>query len=225
MMELRNICKIYRMGQEDFYALNNVSLTINDGEFLSICGASGSGKTTLLNILGCLDTFERGQYILDDSDIARLRDEGKSRIRNAKIGFVLQDFALIQSQTVLYNVMLPLLFSKHPYRTLKSKAMEALEIVGMPEQAHKKANQLSGGQKQRVAIARALVNDPSIILADEPTGQLDSKTSTSIMELLRQMNQRGITVVVVTHDATVASFATRKIQMADGKIISDVIMS
>lgn len=223
MIELNDIQKIYRVAKSDFYALNHVSLTIRDGEFLSICGASGSGKTTLLNIIGCLDTFEGGQYLLDGADISKLKDEKKSKLRNAYFGFVLQDFALINSQTVLYNVMLPLLFSKRPYSQLKAMAMTALNTVGLSDQAGKKVNQLSGGQRQRVAIARAIVNEPKAILADEPTGQLDSRTSGQIMNTLVALNQAGITVVVVTHDPSVAAAAARTITISDGKVISDVL--
>ncbi|MCD8312163.1 MAG: ABC transporter ATP-binding protein [Firmicutes bacterium] len=218
MIELQNINKIYRVGASDFYALKNVSLTVNDGEFVSVCGASGSGKTTLLNIIGCLDTYESGTYRLDGEDISKSGDKKRAQIRNSKIGFVLQDFALINSQTVLYNVMLPLMFGKCPYGEVKSRALDALGALGVADQAEKRANQLSGGQRQRVAIARAIVNSPSIVLADEPTGQLDSKTGAQTMELLSELNRSGITVIVVTHDANVASMAGRIITVFDGEI-------
>lgn len=156
MIELEGINKIYRVGASDFYALKNVSLTVNDSEFVSVCGASGSGKTTLLNIIGCLDTYESGTYRLDGEDISKSNDKKRAQIRNSKIGFVLQDFALINSQTVLYNVMLPLMFGKCPYGEVKSKALDALSALGVADQAEKRANQLSGGQRQRVAIARAI---------------------------------------------------------------------
>lgn len=219
MIELQNINKIYRVGASDFYALKNVSLTVNDGEFVSVCGASGSGKTTLLNIIGCLDTYESGTYRLDGEDISKSNDKKRAQIRNSKIGFVLQDFALINSQTVLYNVMLPLMFGKCPYGEVKSKALDALGALGVADQAEKRANQLSGGQRQRVAIARAIVNSPSIVLADEPTGQLDSKTGAQTMKLLSELNRSGITVIVVTHDANVASMAGRIITVFDGEIV------
>ncbi|MCD8056217.1 MAG: ABC transporter ATP-binding protein [Clostridiales bacterium] len=219
MIELQNINKIYRVGASDFYALKNVSLTVNDGEFVSVCGASGSGKTTLLNIIGCLDTYESGTYRLDGEDISKSNDKKRAQIRNSKIGFVLQDFALINSQTVLYNVMLPLMFGKCPYGEVKSKALDALGALGVADQAEKWANQLSGGQRQRVAIARAIVNSPSIVLADEPTGQLDSKTGAQTMKLLSELNRSGITVIVVTHDANVASMAGRIITVFDGEIV------
>ena len=220
MIKLANISKIYPVGKEKFYALNDVTLHIDKGEFVAICGASGSGKSTLLNIIGCLDTPSEGTYTLEGVDVATLSNENQSQIRNEKVGFVLQDFALIESQTVLYNVMLPLLLSKTPYKLIRKKAMAALELVGVADQANKKANRLSGGQRQRVAIARAMVNDPAIILADEPTGQLDSKTGGQIMEILKSLNAQGITVLVVTHDEKVAACAERKITLSDGKILS-----
>ncbi len=220
MIELSNVSKIYKIGINNFYALNNLSLKINDGDFVAVTGASGSGKTTLLNIIGCLDTMSEGEYLLDGNDVTKMSDEKKAKLRNGKIGFVLQDFALIGKQTVKYNVMLPLLFSKVPNKELSDRTDMALEKVGIANQTFKKANQLSGGQKQRVAIARAIVNSPSIILADEPTGQLDSKTGIQIMEVLKSLNDEGITVIIVTHDANVASYAKRQIVLSDGKIVS-----
>ncbi len=219
MIKLEDVKKIYKMGTDKFYALDGVSLEINKGEFVSIQGASGSGKTTLLNIMGCLDNFEEGSYYLDDVDIRRLNDSKKSKIRNKKIGFVFQDFALINSKSVLFNIMLPLLFSDVPFRKIKKLAAIAAEKVGIKDQVHKKANQLSGGQRQRVAIARAIVNDPEIILADEPTGALDSKTSEQIMLLLKQLNESGITVIVVTHDDKVAGYCGRHLFISDGKLV------
>ena len=228
MITLENINKIYKVDKDDFYALRGVNLEISDGEFVSVCGASGSGKTTLLNIIGCLDDPSSGTYRLKaDSelfadgipvDITKLSGSAKAKIRNKDIGFVLQDFALINTQSVLYNVELPLLFSKMPYSSIKRRALEVLELVGIKEQAGKRANQLSGGQRQRVAIARALVNDPSIILADEPTGQLDSRTGMQIMHILSDINSQGKTVIVVTHDKDVASIAHRTVIMSDGII-------
>ena len=228
MITLENINKIYKVDKDDFYALRGVNLEISGGEFVSVCGASGSGKTTLLNIIGCLDDPSSGTYRLKaDSelfadgipvDITKLSGSAKAKIRNKDIGFVLQDFALINTQSVLYNVELPLLFSKMPYSSIKRRALEVLELVGIKEQAGKRANQLSGGQRQRVAIARALVNDPSIILADEPTGQLDSRTGMQIMHILSDINSQGKTVIVVTHDKDVASIAHRTVIMSDGII-------
>jgi len=222
MIRLENINKIYKVGGEDFYALKDVSLEIKDGEFISVCGASGSGKTTLLNIIGCLDDASSGGYSLIDekgsTDVFKLSDSKKARLRNEYFGFVLQDFALINAQTVIYNVILPLLYSKVSYGKIKTMAMDALKSVGLEDQAKKKANQLSGGQRQRVAIARALVNSPSVILADEPTGQLDSTTGIQIMEMLKDINSKGTTVIVVTHDTNIAAMADRIITMADGTL-------
>lgn len=216
MIELRNVSKIYQMGEKEFYALKDVTLTIEQGDFVAVRGASGSGKTTLLNIIGCLDSYTEGTYTLEGQDIGSLNDGKKAEIRNSKIGFVLQDFALINTESVYYNVALPLLFSKVPYGQIKNKVKAALEIVGLADQSDKLANQLSGGQRQRVAIARALVNDPGVILADEPTGQLDSRTGRQIMELLTELNRQGKTVIVVTHDAQVASYCTRQLWVRDG---------
>ncbi len=238
MIKLENINKKYKVGGEDFYALKDVSLEIKDGEFVSVCGASGSGKTTLLNIIGCLDDASSGGYYLSKTPYAVSRNEEapdgvkntdlidvfglsgakKARLRNEYFGFVLQDFALINSQTVIYNAMLPLLYSKVPYGKIKGLAMDALESVGLEDQARKKANQLSGGQRQRIAIARALVNAPYVILADEPTGQLDSETGMQIMNMLKDINGSGVTVIVVTHDPKVAAMADRTITMADGMV-------
>ena len=222
MIKLENVSKIYKVGGTDFYALRDVCLEIKDGEFVSICGASGSGKTTLLNIIGCLDDASRGSYSLiyekGSHNVFKLSGAKKARLRNEYFGFVLQDFALINSQTVIYNVMLPLLYSKVSYRKVKTMAMDVLKSVGLVDQAKKKANQLSGGQRQRVAIARALVNNPSVILADEPTGQLDSETGMQIMQMLKNINNNGVTVIVVTHDSKVATMAGRIIKMSDGRI-------
>ena len=226
MIEVKNINKIYKVGGEDFYALRDACLTVNDGDMVAIQGASGSGKTTLLNILGCLDRPTSGSYTLNGQEVVTqagraLSDRKQAGLRNREIGFVLQDFALIDSKTVLYNVMLPLLFSKTPYRKCKSKALGVLAKVGLTDQARKKANRLSGGQRQRVAIARALVNDPQLILADEPTGQLDSATGEQIMELLAGLNRSGITVLIVTHDDHVASYCRRRCYISDGVLTEE----
>ena len=216
MIELQNVSKIYQMGEKEFYALKEVNLTVKQGDFVAVRGASGSGKTTLLNIIGCLDSYTEGTYRLEGQEIGGMSDGKKAEIRNSRIGFVLQDFALINTESVYYNVTLPLLFSKVPYGKIKEKVKAALEIVGLSDQKEKLANQLSGGQRQRVAIARALVNDPAVILADEPTGQLDSRTGRQIMELLTEQNRQGRTVIVVTHDAQVASYCTRQLWVRDG---------
>ena len=220
MITLQNISKIYKTGKEDFYALRDVSLTVEKGDFLAIRGASGSGKTTLLNMIGCMDRCSEGTYLLEGKSVKLLSDEELSRIRNEKIGFVLQDFGLINQQTVLYNVMLPALFSKLSLGDARKKAMDALKQVGLSDQLKKRVNQLSGGQRQRVAIARAIIMNPSILLADEPTGQLDSETGKQIMDLLSALNEQGITIILVTHDAAVASYAKRVVTVADGKLIT-----
>ena len=222
MIKLQNISKIYPLDGEDFYALKDVSLHIHKGEFVAICGASGSGKSTLLNIIGCLDKPSQGVYTLEDQVIDKCSDEKKAQIRNEKIGFVLQDFALVDGQSVLYNVMLPLLLGKEPFKTVHKRAKEVLGLVGVEDQAKKKASRLSGGQRQRVAIARALVNRPDIILADEPTGQLDSVTGVQIMELLKSLNEQGITIIMVTHDEKLAGYASRILRMVDGKLVREV---
>ena len=219
MITLQNISKIYKTGKEDFYALRDVSLTVEKGDFLAIRGASGSGKTTLLNMIGCMDRCSEGTYLLEGKSVKLLSDEELSRIRNEKIGFVLQDFGLINQQTVLYNVMLPALFSKLSLGDARKKAIDALKQVGLSDQLKKRVNQLSGGQRQRVAIARAIVMNPKILLADEPTGQLDSETGKQIMDLLSALNEQGITIILVTHDAAVASYAKRIITVADGKLV------
>ena len=219
MIELNGVSKIYKDGGTVFYALKNIDLKITDSEFVSICGRSGSGKTTLLNIIGTLDKYNSGTYYLDGNDIGKMCDREKSHLRNEKIGFVLQDFALIDYQTVLYNVMLPLLYSKIPFSKTRRKAEKMLNEVGLEKQIRKRVSQLSGGQKQRVAIARALVNDPSVILADEPTGQLDRATSVEIMQLLKEINSQGRTLIIVTHDEKVAALADRIITISDGKIV------
>lgn len=218
MIDLRNISKAYPVGKEKFYALQDVNLHVQAGEFVAICGASGSGKSTLLNIVGCLDAPSEGTYLLEGEDVASLSNERQAVIRNEKIGFVLQDFALINNESVLYNVMLPLLLGKTRFSDIKERARKALTLVGLADQAKKKADCLSGGQRQRVAIARAIVNSPSIVLADEPTGQLDSKTGMQIMEVLKSLNQQGMTVLLVTHDERVAAYATRRIVVSDGRI-------
>lgn len=219
MIQLKNVSKKYRIGSNDYYALDDVSVSVNSGEFVSIRGASGSGKTTLLNIIGCLDKSTEGTYLLDGEDVSKLSDERASRIRNKKIGFVFQDFALVESQRVLYNTMLPLLLGDLPYKIVKEKAIAALDAVGLRNHAKKKVNQLSGGERQRVAIARAIVNDPAILLADEPTGQLDSKTGVQIMQIMKELNNKGMTTIIVTHDDKIAEYATRHIYLSDGRIV------
>lgn len=224
MIEVHQITKNYQLGKTRFAALSDISLTIQRGEMVAIQGRSGAGKTTLFNILGCLDTFDSGTYRLDGRQVDRMKDAELAALRCQKIGFVLQEFALIHQQSVLFNVMLPLFFDKIGYRTMKMRAMEALGKVGISDLARNKANQLSGGQRQRVAIARALVNQPEIILADEPTGALDSKTAGQIMQLLSELNQQGITILLITHDDTMAAYCRRRIVLEDGKVIDDQLV-
>lgn len=222
MIELKNISKAFPVGKEKFYALKNVDLHVEKGEFVAVCGASGSGKTTLLNIIGCMDNSSSGTYLLDEMDVSTLSDSKCSEIRNSKIGFVLQDFGLVNDRTALFNVMLPLLLGKTPYHKIHRKALHALKSVGLGELANKKVNLLSGGERQRVAIARAIVNEPEILLADEPTGQLDSQTGKQIMEKLCDLNQKGVTILMVTHDPQIAAYADRVVTVADGMLVAPV---
>lgn len=224
MIEIKELTKIYRTGELCFTALKQVSLSVDRGESLAIMGKSGAGKTTLMNVIGCLDSFDEGSYVFNGINIGTRRDRELAGFRNENIGFVMQDFGLIQDKQVLFNVMLPLYFDKTPSREMKKMGMQALERVGLAEQGKKKVNQLSGGQKQRVAIARAIVKSPELLLADEPTGALDSATGQDIMTLLMQMNQQGITVIVVTHDEQVAQYCRRRVILHDGEILSDSAM-
>ena len=218
MIEIENITKIYQMGETEVRALNGVSLKIDDGEWVAITGPSGSGKSTLMAILGCLDSPTSGVYRFDGTDVAKMRDDELAAVRNKKIGFVFQQFNLLARTSALENVELPLLYSSVNHRHDRAKA--ALEAVGLGDRLKHHPNELSGGQQQRVAIARALVTEPSIILADEPTGNLDSKTSKEIMELFARLHtERGITVIFVTHDPTIAANANRVIHLMDGVVV------
>jgi putative ABC transport system ATP-binding protein len=219
MVELENVTKIYRMGEVEVYALNGLSISIKQGEMLSIIGASGSGKSTLLNVLGCLDRPTSGRYMLDGLDVSRLNDNRLAELRSKKFGFVFQDFNLLRRSTALANVELPLIYSGG--RSKYQRAMEALERVGLGRRAKHKPTELSGGEQQRVAIARALVNDPSLILADEPTGNLDSASTKEIISIFHQLHQDGITVVLVTHEQEIAEHTQRVIRLLDGKVASD----
>ncbi len=220
MIELRNVSKIYRMGNLDLVALRDVSFRVDDGEFIAIMGPSGSGKSTLLNILGCLDVPTKGEYLIDGLKVSEFSDSQLAAIRNEKIGFVFQNYNLLPRLTALANVELPLIYAGIQGRR-KEMALNAIRAVGLEERAHHHPSELSGGEQQRVAIARALANSPSIILADEPTGNLDSKSGGEIMSILTLLNQRGITIIMVTHDRTVAAYAKRIIRLKDGEIIED----
>ncbi|HAI91109.1 ABC transporter ATP-binding protein [Eshraghiella crossota] len=222
MIEIKNLYKTYNYGKPNaFEALKDVSLTINDGEMVAIIGKSGAGKSTLMHILGCIDDFEKGQYIFNGKDISKVNEKKSAAIRNSEIGIVLQEFALMEQYTVVENVIMPLFFTpKSGRRSEKEKrALEILKRLEMDEYAHKKVNKLSGGQKQRVAIARAMINNPSVLLADEPTGALDVKTTDEIMKVFRNLNKNGTTVIIITHDMEVAGMCDRIIEISDGKII------
>ena len=221
MIKLTDIVKIYNPKKSnEFEALHGVSCEIQDGEMVAIIGKSGAGKSTLLHILACIDSYQEGEYVIDDTVIKNLSEKQYAKIRNEKIGMVMQDFALVEDFTALENVLIPLSFSKQKIKNKKEKAYQALKVVGVEDLAKKPCNKLSGGQKQRVAIARAIVNNPSMILADEPTGALDTKTSAEIMELFKSLNSRGKTIVIVTHDPKVAEQCDRIIEISDGKIIN-----
>lgn len=222
LIELKNINKYYNVGEEKFQVLNDLNLTINQGEFIMIMGKSGSGKTTLLNILGFLDKFNEGSYIFRDEDVSNLNESNRSKFRNENIGFVFQQFNLINTLTVYQNMELPLLYKGGLSKSERKEIIEEkLKIVGLSSKIHQKPSQLSGGQQQRVAIARALVNDANIIFADEPTGALDSDTCTEVMELLKSLNQRGKTILMVTHDSDLTSYATRVVNLKNGAFIND----
>lgn len=221
MIQLEQVCKTYAKGKPNaVQALKDVSLHISAGELVAIIGKSGSGKTTLLNIIGCIDSFEQGKYLLNGRNISQKREAALSKVRNREIGIVVQDFALIQSDTALENVMLPFYFDQSvTLKAAKTKALAALQSVGMEDLAKKAVNQLSGGQKQRVAIARAIVHAPSVLLADEPTGALDTKTAGEIMDVFKQLHEQGKTVIIVTHDMGVAHQCDRIIEISDGTIV------
>ena len=214
-----NVNKTYHNGSMELQVLKNISFTVKEGEFLAIMGSSGSGKSTMMNILGCLDHEYNGEYILDGIDISKSTEDELSEIRNKKIGFIFQSFNLLPRLTALENVELPLIYSSVPKADRHQKALELLEMVGLKDRVHHKPNELSGGQRQRVAIARALVNNPSIILADEPTGNLDSKSEEEIIEILQKLNKMGKTIVIVTHEPNIGEIAQRKIVFKDGEII------
>lgn len=221
IIQIENLHKIYDTGKIQVKALNNISLNVDKNEYVAIMGASGSGKSTLMNIIGCLDRMTEGKYILDGEDVSTLNDIQLAEIRNKKIGFVFQAFNLLPRLTAIGNVELPMVYAGIPGAKRLQKAKEALERVGLSDRMYHKPNELSGGQKQRVAIARALVNNPAILLADEPTGNLDTKSSIEIMDIFEGLNAEGVTIVMVTHEPELAARTKRNVVFRDGEIISD----
>ena len=219
VIELIDVRKVYRIGGEEVYAVNGVSMRVEEGEFLCIMGASGSGKTTLLSLMGCLDRPTSGKVLIDGIDTTALNDRELTDIRRDKIGFVFQQYHLIPTLTAFENVELPMLLKGVPKEERERKAMKLLEIMGIANAANRKPSELSGGMQQRVAIARALANDPEILLCDEPTGNLDTKSGEVVMNLIKEQNERGVTVVLVTHDPEVARYAERVVRIRDGRII------
>jgi putative ABC transport system ATP-binding protein len=221
MIELEDVTKVYRMGSVEVRALDGIDLAIDDGDLVAIMGPSGSGKTTLMNILGCLDIPTSGRYLLDGTDVSTLSDNRLAKIRSRKIGFVFQSFNLVPRTSAIRNVELPLVYAG--VRDRRARARSVLEQVGLEDRAKHMPNELSGGQQQRVAIARALINDPTLLLADEPTGNIDTASSAEILKLLAALNDAGRTVVIITHEEDIARFAKRVVRLRDGRIVSDQV--
>ncbi len=221
MIQISNMSKIYRMGYNEVYALNNISIKIEKNEFVAIIGPSGSGKSTLMNMLGCLDTPTSGTYTLDGHEVSKLSDDELAEIRNKKIGFIFQGFNLIQKLNAIENVELPLVYQGVGAKERHLRSIKALETVGLGERIHHRPNEMSGGQQQRVAIARALVNNPPLILADEPTGNLDSKSGVEVINTLKELHKSGNTIVLITHDPGIATLSKRVIKIQDGEILED----
>ncbi len=223
LIETRDLWKTYVMGEEEIHALRGVSIEIQRGEYVAIMGPSGSGKSTLMNLIGCLDTPSKGSYLLNEKEVAAMNDDELAEIRNQEIGFVFQTFNLLPRATAMHNVELPLIYAGVSGKVRQERAKAALEKVDLMSRASHRPNELSGGQRQRVAIARALVNDPSILLADEPTGNLDSKTGNEIMGVFERLHAAGNTIVLVTHEADIAAYAHRTIHIRDGQVEKDVV--
>ena len=221
LIELRDIAKTYEVGTQEVHALRDIDMTVEENEYLAIMGPSGSGKSTLMNIVGCLDTPSDGSYMLKGTEVAALDDDELAEIRSAEIGFVFQTFNLLPRMTAFQNVELPLIYGRAARASRAERVWETMDAVGLRERAHHRPNELSGGQRQRVAIARALINKPSIILADEPTGNLDSKTGEEIMQIFRELSNAGNTIILVTHEQYIADHAARVVKLLDGRIASD----
>lgn len=223
VIKIENLYKIYKLGGQSVNALDGVSLTIHKNDYVAIMGPSGSGKSTMMNILGCLDTPTKGEYILNNTDVSEMPDGDLADVRNKEIGFVFQSFNLLPRYSSLENVALPLIYAGVPREERERRATEALSVVGLTDRMLHKPSELSGGQRQRVAIARAIINNPTIILADEPTGNLDTKTSIEIMQIFEQIYKEGNTIIVVTHEEDISKYARRIVRLRDGKIESDQI--
>ncbi|MGX7420199.1 ABC transporter ATP-binding protein [Carnobacterium gallinarum] len=221
MIDLKDIVKIYRTGGEELVALKKISLHIAEGEFTAIMGPSGSGKSTMMNILGLLDRFDSGTYILNNQNVTGLSDNESAHVRNKEIGFVFQSFNLMPRMTILENVELPMVYAGIPAKERRERALKALDRVGLSDRVKHRPNEISGGQKQRVAIARAIVNSPAVLMADEPTGNLDSKTTLEIMRIFQELNDEGTTIVMVTHEPEVAEYTKRIVSFRDGEIMDD----
>ena len=222
LIVMESVSRFYQMGELELHALKNANLTVTHGEFLALVGSSGSGKSTMLHLMGCLDSVTSGRYLLDGADVSKLTNDERALIRRKKIGFVFQNFNLLPRTTAQENVELPLLYSTDlPSKERAERALQALETVSLADRIHHYPSQLSGGQQQRVAIARALITDPDILLADEPTGNIDSRSGAEILDLLEKLNQQGKTMILVTHDANVAARTRRTVRLSDGEIVED----
>ena len=224
LIQLKNIYKIYIDGESEIYALDNISMTVNAGEFVAIVGQSGSGKSTCMNIIGCLDTPTSGTYHLNGTDVSTMRDDELAVVRNQMLGFIFQQYNLIPKLTLLENVELPLIYRGISQSKRRSMALESLDRVGLADRASKYPKQLSGGQQQRVSIARALAGNPPVILADEPTGALDSKTGAEVLEFIKKLNREGNTIILITHDNSIATQAKRIVRISDGQITDDKVL-